>query len=259
MTSSRSGQFLAGMCIAGLGVCAGGWLVVSALISAGSTGGRWDRGAVTILATGAGLALVAAVTFACWAMAWRQILRADGLLYGEARRRSRREARREARQQARQARGEARLEAAAARREARQARREARAMGKRERVIQTQQAQAAPLNVDLATSRHDDLPGFAGTGFAGAAADVAVDAVGAEPEGVRPPNADRVLAQLRDLLGPLITALDAEPAQMPSVPVPARSSASHSSASQSPAPPDSDDLVAACVGKGISYDAEEAW
>jgi hypothetical protein len=221
---------------------------------------------VTILATGAGLALVAAVTFACWAMAWRQILRADGLLYGEARRRSRREARREARQQARQARGEARLEAAAARREARQARREARAMGKRERVIQTQQAQAAPLNVDLATSRHDDLPGFAGAGFAGAAADVAVDAVGAEPEGVRPPNADRVLAQLRDLLGPLITALDAEPAQMPSAripsvpaPAPAHSSASHSPAPHSPAPPDSDDLVAACVGKGISYDAEEAW
>lgn len=240
--TSRSGQYLAGMCIAGLGVCAGGWLIVTALISAGSKSaeGKWDHGAVTILATGAGLALVAAVTFACWAMAWRQVLRADGVLYGEARRRSRRDARRVARQAAR----EAKLEASAARREARQVRREARAMGKRERAVQADQARAVPMNVDLGTARRDDppVPGFA-----------------EEPEGVRPPNADRVLAQLRDLLGPLITALDAEPAQSS----PARSSSVQSapapSAPAQRAPePEPDDLVAVCSGV-ISYDAEEAW
>jgi hypothetical protein len=225
--TSRSGQYLTGMCIAGLGVCAGGWLVVTALISAGSTEGRWDHAAVTILATGAGLALVAAVTFACWAMAWRQVLRADGVLYGEARRRSRRDARRLSRQGAR----EARLEAAAARREARQVRREARAMGKRERAVQADQARAVPVNVDLGTARRDDLPGFAAA------------APDDEVEGVRPPNADRVLAQLRDLLGPLITALDAEPA---------------TPASQ-PSGPKPDDLVAVCGNGRISYDAEEAW
>jgi hypothetical protein len=240
--TSRSGQYLAGMCIAGLSVCAGGWLVVTALISAGSTEGKWDHGAVTILATGAGLALVAAVTFTCWVMAWRQVMRADGVLYGEARRRSRRDARRLSRQEAR----EAKLEAAAARREARQVRREARAMGKRERAVQADQVRAVPLNVDLGTARHDDppVPGFA-----------------EEPEGVRPPNADRVLAQLRDLLGPLITALDAEPSPASS---PARPAAPVSSApvSSAPAPrapePEPDELVAVCGGV-ISYDAEEAW
>jgi hypothetical protein len=226
MTSSRSGQYLTGMCIAGLGVCAGGWLMVTAFISARqvpeSAGGKWDHAAVTILATGAGLVLVAVVTFACWAMAWRQVLRADGVLFGEARRRSRRDARRLARQAARKA----RLEAAAARREARQASREARTMGKRERAIQAEQARPVPVNVDLGTIRREDVP-EAGFG-----------SMEAEPEAVRPPNADRVLAQLRDLLGPLITALDAEPV---------------------PAQRDNDDLVAVCADGVISYDAEEAW
>jgi hypothetical protein len=220
MTSSRSGQYLTGMCIAGLGVCAGGWLMVTAFISAASTGGKWDHAAVTILATGAGLVLVAVVTFACWAMAWRQVLRADGVLFGEARRRSRRDARRLARQAAR----EAKLEAVAARREARQARREARAMGKRERALQAEQARPVPVNVNLETIQRPEA-GF-GVGEP-------------EPEGVRPPNADRVLAQLRDLLGPLITALDAEP-----VPPSSRGS---------------DDLVAVCADGAISHDAEEAW
>ena len=105
-------------------------------------------------------------------------------------------------------------------------------MGKRERAVQADQA--VPVNVGLGTARREDLPGFA----------AGVE----EPEGVRPPNADRVLAQLRDLLGPLITALDAEPA--PSAP-----------ARPEPAPrvPEPDDLVAVCGGGPISYDAEEAW
>lgn len=258
MTQSRSGQYLAGMCIAGLGVCAGGWLVVTAFISAGqvsaTTGGKWDNAAVTILATGAGLALVAAVTFACWAKAWRRELRADGVLFGEARRRSRRAARRQDRQAAR----EARLKAAVARREARQARREARAMGKRERAIQTEQTEAPRMNVNLGTTQPDEPAGaFPVPGFA------------EEPEGVRPPNADRVLAQLRDLLGPLITALDVETAAEsgPAVPAPRAPEPRASEAFESRAPEAprahqeraSGDLVAVCADGVISYDAEEAW
>jgi hypothetical protein len=263
MTPRRSGQYLAGMCIAGLGVCAGGWLVVTALISAGqvpdSSKGTWGHGALAILLTGAGLALVAVVTFACWAMAWRQVLRADGVLYGEARRRSRRDARRGARQVAR----EARMEAAAARREARQAHRETRAMEKRERVAQAEPARPVPVNVDLGAIRRDNpafpAPGSPEAGFA--AGDFAAGgspaggspvpgfaAAEAEPEGIRPPNADRVLAQLRDLLGPLITALDAEPVPSPRAP----------EQRQRPEP-DRDDLVAVCANGVVSYDAEEAW
>jgi hypothetical protein len=200
MTPSRAGQYVTGMCIAGLGVCTGGWLVVTAFITAGAvdatTRGNWDHAAVTLLATGAGLALVAAVTFACWATAWRKVLRADGVLTGEARRRSRQQARRQARQAARAA----RLEAAVARRQARQARREARAMEKRERAHRAEQ-ERSPVNVALERPASDvesrpwpDAP----------------DPVDAEPDPVRPPNADRVLAQLRDLLGPLLTALDAD-------------------------------------------------
>jgi len=98
-------------------------------------------------------------------------------------------------------------------------------MGKRERAIQAEQARLVPVNVDLGTMQRVPEAGFG--------------AAEAEPEAVRPPNADRVLAQLRDLLGPLITALDAEP-----VPPPSRGS---------------DDLVAVCADGVISYDAEEAW
>lgn len=104
-------------------------------------------------------------------------------------------------------------------------------MGKRERAVQADQAQAVPVNVGLGTARRDDLPGFAAA------------SPDDEVEGVRPPNADRVLAQLRDLLGPLITALDAEPAP----PEPA------------PSAPEPDDLVAVCGTGRIPYDAEEAW
>jgi hypothetical protein len=271
MTLNRPGQYVTGMCIAGLSVCAGGWLVVTAFISAGFTsagaisaghpGGTWNHAAVALLATGAGLALVAAVTFACWAMAWRHVLRADGVLIGEARRRSRRQARRQARQLARESAREARLEAAGARREARLARREARAMDKRERA-QAAQRQGSQVNVALDTPvRDDSLSIFpapraaadgelgagngagngAGFGTGPAPAPAPGHAPGSEPDAVRPPNADRVLAQLRDLLGPLLTALDADAGPPAAGPPGARR--------QDPRP----GLVS------VGADAEEAW
>ena len=93
MTGDQSGQrpcgqYLVGLCLAGLGVCAAGWLVVMALAFAwpasGSPGGRWNDATVATLATGAWLALISSVTFVCWARAWWRALRADGVLAGTA-------------------------------------------------------------------------------------------------------------------------------------------------------------------------------
>ena len=91
-------------------------------------------------------------------------------------------------------------------------------MGKRERAHQVAEAEAAPTaNETFAEREPGIVPGLTRAGYG-------------EPDGVRPPNADRVLAQLRDLLGPLLTALDADGAD----PVPRTVSAPR-------------------------YDAEEAW
>jgi len=130
-------------------------------------------------------------------------------------------------------------------------------MGKRERVTQAEPAQAPAMNVNLETNE-----------LAGAAL---VPGFSEEPEGVRPPNADRVLAQLRDLLGPLITALDVETAgeSEPGEPE-AREPERHEPQSREPVTwePEaprarqqrpSEDLVAVCADGVISYDAEEAW
>jgi hypothetical protein len=308
MTPSRSGQYVTGMCIAGLGVCAGGWLVVTAAAFDGPpqasavAGGKWTHAALAMIATGAGLALIAAVTFACWAIAWRRVLRTDGVLFAEARRRARRdarfqaraaaraakreaaEARRQARMQTREAIVQAREEERQAREEERQARlaarqatREARAMGKRDRTRPTGVAEAeVNVALDHPVAPDDDetddekdtvriLPQAQAAGFG-------------EPDGVRPPNADRVLAQLRDLLGPLITALEAEPpeAEPPEGTVPAAREA-HEPREQQQVPREpqraeppgalpqgaqqrsDSDLVAVCADGVISYDAEEAW
>jgi hypothetical protein len=118
-------------------------------------------------------------------------------------------------------------------------------MGKRERAIRAEQTEAPSMNVNLGTTQLDEPAGdFPVPGFA------------EEPEGVRPPNADRVLAQLRDLLGPLITALDVETAaeSEPAVPAPRAPEAPRAHQERA-----SGDLVAVCADGVISYDAEEAW
>lgn len=210
MTPRRSSQYVTGLCLAGLGVCAGSWLMVTAFIVAGTVkataGARWDSAAVTLLVTGAGLALVAAVTFACWTITWRQVLRADGVLIGEARRRTRHQARQLARRKARQAAHEAKLEAAAERRNARQAR----ALEKRERARLAAEQRQSRFNVALDSPDSDVDPASADDGSVRVLPGPRLTAGEAEPDPVRPPNADRVLAQLRDLLGPLLTALDAD-------------------------------------------------
>lgn len=91
---TNSSRYLAGLCVAALGLCAGGWLVLTPFAF-----GYPDRGraAVTALATGGGLAVVCGAALACWAMLWRRKLRADGVLAARQSRRSRRSARRQQR------------------------------------------------------------------------------------------------------------------------------------------------------------------
>src|ERR1700744_5899489 len=105
-------RYLAGLSVAGLGMSVGGWLIVTAT-AFGRESGTAARGN---LATGAGLALAGLVTALAWAVAWRQRLRADGVLTAPgppAAARifpvSRREARRNRRQLARDVRRAARL------------------------------------------------------------------------------------------------------------------------------------------------------
>jgi hypothetical protein len=86
--------YLAGLCVAALGVCGGGWLVLTPF--AFGYPGR-GRAAVTALATGGGLVVVCLTALACWAALWRRKLRADGVLPTRVPGRSRRSARRQAR------------------------------------------------------------------------------------------------------------------------------------------------------------------
>src|SRR5579864_310516 len=90
------GRYLSGLCVAILGLCAAGWLALAPM-AFGYRGNSQHKAVLTDRATGAGLALVSLVTLACWVIAWRRTLRADGIVSGTSRRQARREARREAR------------------------------------------------------------------------------------------------------------------------------------------------------------------
>jgi hypothetical protein len=87
------GRYMAGLCVAALGLCAGGWLVLTPF--AFGYPGR-GRAAVTALSSGAALVAVCAAALACWAVSWRRRLRADGVLPPRQSRRSRRSVRRQA-------------------------------------------------------------------------------------------------------------------------------------------------------------------
>jgi hypothetical protein len=112
-------RYLSGLCVAGLGLCGGGWLVVAAAAFGGA--GAGGAGQVN-LATGAGLILASGVAMVAWAVAWRRRMRMDGVLARRFLLVSRREARRNRRELARGVRRATRL----AKRAARQARRGAR-------------------------------------------------------------------------------------------------------------------------------------
>src|SRR5579863_3763880 len=111
-------RYLSGLCVAGLGMCGGGWLLVAAVAFGGTDDG--DAGRVN-LATGAGLIVVGCVTAVAWVMAWRRRMRADGVLGERFETVSRRQARRNRRELTRDVRRAAR----SAKQAAREARRRA--------------------------------------------------------------------------------------------------------------------------------------
>src|ERR1700722_15320212 len=116
-------RYLSGLCVAGLGLCGGGWLVVAAVAFGGESAGRAGR--VNLL-TGAVLIAVSCLSLVCWSSAWRQRLRADGVLADRFPLVSRREARRNRRALSRDVRRAAKLAERSARGARRAARRSAR-------------------------------------------------------------------------------------------------------------------------------------
>ena len=116
-------RYLSGLCVAGLGLCGGGWLIVATE----AFGGAGAGGAHTVnLATGAGLILASLVAMAAWAVAWRRRMLMDGVLGRRFLLVSRREARHNRRELARDIRRATRLARRASRRARRGARRPAR-------------------------------------------------------------------------------------------------------------------------------------
>ena len=99
-------RYLSGLCVAGLGLCGGGWLVVAAVAFGGESAGRAGR--VNLL-TGAVLIAVSCLSLVCWSRLWRQRLRADGVLADPFPLVSRREARRNRRALSRDVRRAAKL------------------------------------------------------------------------------------------------------------------------------------------------------
>jgi hypothetical protein len=73
------GRYLSGLCVAGLGLCAAGWLVLTPF-AFGYQGRGWHAATLTDLATGGGLAVICVTTLIAWTLAWRRALRADGVL-----------------------------------------------------------------------------------------------------------------------------------------------------------------------------------
>jgi hypothetical protein len=88
------GRYLSGLCVAGLGLCAAGWLLLTPF-AFGHQGRGWHAATLTDLATGGGLAVICVTTLMAWTLDWRRALRADGVLtrpeHGPARARRRRE------------------------------------------------------------------------------------------------------------------------------------------------------------------------
>lgn len=71
-------RYLSGLCVAGLGLCGGGWLVAAVAFGGESAG---LAGRVNLM-TGAGLIAVCGLSLVCWSLAWRQRMRVDGVLAG---------------------------------------------------------------------------------------------------------------------------------------------------------------------------------
>jgi hypothetical protein len=119
-------RYLSGLCVAGLGLCGGAWLVVAAVAFGGESAGL--AGQVNLL-TGAGLVALCCLSLVCWSFAWRQRMRVDGVLADRCVAVSNREARRNRRALGRDVRRAGKLAERSARGARRAARRSARAGG----------------------------------------------------------------------------------------------------------------------------------
>ncbi len=117
-------RYLSGLCVAGLGLCGGGWLVVAAVAFGGESAGLAGR--VNLL-TGAGLIAVCCLSLVCWSFAWRQRMCVDGVLAEGSLLVSKRQARRNRRALSRDVRRAGKLAERSARGARRAARRSARA------------------------------------------------------------------------------------------------------------------------------------
>jgi hypothetical protein len=69
-------RYLSGLCVAGLGLCGGSWLVAAVAFGGESAG---LAGRVNLL-TGAVLIAVCCLSLVCWSSAWQQRMRVDGVL-----------------------------------------------------------------------------------------------------------------------------------------------------------------------------------
>jgi len=192
-------RYLSGLCVAGLGLCGGGWLVVAAVAFGGLDGGD---AASANLATGAGLIVTGCVTAVAWAMAWRRRMRADGVLGERFATVSRRQARRNRRELTRDVRRAAR----SAKQSAREARRRARRFP---RLADGGHAESGLSGGGLGEPR-----GWIGGGRAGYAPHGPARA----GQGQAGPSTTEVLVELRTLralLTPLLEAAGGEPASPP--------------------------------------------
>jgi len=195
-------RYLSGLCVAGLGLCGGGWLVVAALAFGGESGGRAGR--VNLL-TGAVLIVVGCLSLACWSCAWRQRLRADGVLEEPFPLVTRREARRNRRALNRDVRRAGRLADRSARSARRAARRSARLAGGAALSEGGVLGEGVALGV---ASPGDEPSGAAAASYGGGVNGSAANGAAAQP-GER---AAELISELRSMLEPLLTATGGQPA-----------------------------------------------
>jgi hypothetical protein len=197
-------RYLSGLCVAGLGLCGGGWLVVVAVAFGGESAGLAGR--VNLL-TGAVLIAVSCLSLACWSCAWRQRMCADGILADRFLLVSRRAARRNRRALSRGVRRAGKLAERSARGARRSARRSARAGGGGVLSAGVGLGSTSPADESfgVAVSYGPSASSANGNGVA-ANGSGGTGASGSEAE-----NAAELISQLREMLVPLLAAGGSQP------------------------------------------------
>jgi hypothetical protein len=193
-------RYLSGLCVAGLGLCGGGWLVVAAVAFGGESAGL--AGDVNLL-TGAGLIALSALSLVCWSVAWRQRMRVDGVLADRFLAVSKRDARRNRRALGRDVRRAGKLAERSARGARRTARRSARAGGG---VLHSGGVHSGGVH-------SGGVQGIGATGSGGTGGN-GEGAPGPAVAGVNGSTGDaaELIGQLREMLAPLLTATGSQPA-----------------------------------------------